>query len=700
MIKTNYYLKKINKLLRHKYFFEFFLVSIIVYIFYNSYSDIIGLISVNIKQELINDKILEIIINKNLFKISDFVIDVNVIKLIINSSLFVVLFALFTNIRNRFFNRTKIKEIKEYDVKVKKYPYDYKKYEKIVGLVHDELETGLVSSPYYEKIIGKGNNQNIIITGSIGQGKTSRVFLVLLEQDIYYKHNIDNEKKFIMVLDVKGNLCDFVLPIIEKVNRLDDVFIIELGGELKTNLICNDELSPDEIAARCREVLEMNSSKNPNEDFWIEVAETLLAQIFKILKIKNNGYYTFEDVYAFFTKDNKIEKYLASLLDGLKSNTYSEDDEHDIKTASRYILEFFKVDERGREYIKQEISRMVYPFISNKKIKDMFCPKKEEINFTSFKDAVEKGKIVLFKMNSNKEKKLVRLAAAFFKLYAQRDILSTLADYPENSVIRKRKKEIYSDEGQVYLTSSDAYFNTLARETNTCVTFATQDYSQIKDALHGNEPKTQKYLNTFTNKIILRTDDVYTIDKLTKQFGKIKKPTISYTVSEAGKSNMDYNIGNVKTRGSNKNLSRGYSISERLIDRFDSSFFSSKLKLGLGICVVSDGESTTAGKVVHLDAIYEKCLTIKNGKVKRTNKPDKITITKDVERLDNTIVNIPKSDSLIGLKNNDHNINIKVEDKEVLSFNYDKDEPTEKKEKELEKNNIAPDIEGNFFLDD
>ena len=75
----------------------------------------------------------------------------------------------------------------------------------------------------------KGLYQNILVTGTIGSGKTSSALYPFTEQLINYKCNIKNEKLGFLILDVKGNYYKKVKEYAEKYNRENDLKIIEIG---------------------------------------------------------------------------------------------------------------------------------------------------------------------------------------------------------------------------------------------------------------------------------------------------------------------------------------------------------------------------------------------------------------------------------------------------------------------------------------
>ena len=73
----------------------------------------------------------------------------------------------------------------------------------------------------------KGLYQNILITGTIGSGKTSAALYPFTQQLMKY-NSCNSDKLSFLILDVKGNYYLKVLEFAKEFHRLNDVIIIEL----------------------------------------------------------------------------------------------------------------------------------------------------------------------------------------------------------------------------------------------------------------------------------------------------------------------------------------------------------------------------------------------------------------------------------------------------------------------------------------
>ena len=93
-----------------------------------------------------------------------------------------------------------------------------------IGKTNDNLPIYLSKESLY---------QNILITGTIGTGKTSSAMYPFTKQLIRYQCQTSDLKLGMLILDVKGNYYEKVLEFAKKYGRLDDIIVIELKRESK-----------------------------------------------------------------------------------------------------------------------------------------------------------------------------------------------------------------------------------------------------------------------------------------------------------------------------------------------------------------------------------------------------------------------------------------------------------------------------------
>ena len=445
----------------------------------------------------------------------------------------------------------------------------------------------------------KGLYQNILITGTIGYGKTSSAMYPFTSQLIKYNSNNILKKLAILILDVKGNYFKQVLEYANSYNRLDDVIIIDLSGRFKYNPLDKPNLKPIVLANRLKTILTLFSPNN-SESFWLDKAEQILTECIKFCRIYNEGYVSFSELHKlvmfpdyYYEKLNYVKKLFR---DGKLSNI----DNYNLLTCIDFFEnEFFSLDNRTISILRSEISRITSIFISDYAVSSTFCPAKEDINFHGFEEVLEKGKIVVLNMNISEYKNLSKIIATYLKLDFQTEVMASLAG---NKSLRK--SAFICDEFHEYVTTTDSNFLSQSREAKCINIVATQSYSSIKNTLKS-EDDTKVILQNLTNKLWFRTDDIYTIEEIQKQIGKEDKIKISTTISENAKETK-LNLLTNKLMSTNSNISESLNKYTQNDYIFDTNFFSQKLETFECLSFLSDGFKILKPSKIQMIPYYEK----------------------------------------------------------------------------------------------
>lgn len=446
--------------------------------------------------------------------------------------------------------------------------------------------------------------QNILITGSIGTGKTSSGMYNITKQLMSY--NSYNDKKIgMLILDVKGNYYDFVRKEAIRSGRLQDLVCIDISGDTYYNPIDKIELSSDIIAGRLKEIL-LLFSKNNTESFWIDKAGMLLSEVIKFIRLYNENYVTFYEIHKIINDIDYYLKMKKNIKTKLIKNKYSEEDMFNINSSVDYIeKEFLKLDERTKGIIIAEISRITGIFVLNYDINRTFCPEKSKINFNGFRDVVDNGKIVVLKMNISKYGDISRIIASYLKMDFQREVLMQVTRKNKGNI---RKTAFISDEYQEYITKNDAEFYAQSRETMCISVVATQSYSSLYNALK-DEFATDVIIQSLVNKIWYRQDDIRTIEKAQKVIGKEEKEKVSQTMSESSKeANYNYILKKFVTQ--NSNLSESINKYKVLEEKFDVKEFSYNLKVFEAIALISYKNKNSVLKIKMLPYFLEENFNI------------------------------------------------------------------------------------------
>ncbi|MBQ9013190.1 MAG: DUF87 domain-containing protein [Bacilli bacterium] len=115
-------------------------------------------------------------------------------------------------------------------------------------------------------ITDKGLYQNVLITGSIGSGKTSSAISNILAGLI--ENNLGG-----LVIDIKGDYVESVEKIAKKYNRENDLVKISINNEFRYNPLHDNMLSSTEMANSIKQVLTLFSGENQNnEPFCLDKA--------------------------------------------------------------------------------------------------------------------------------------------------------------------------------------------------------------------------------------------------------------------------------------------------------------------------------------------------------------------------------------------------------------------------------------------
>lgn len=142
----------------------------------------------------------------------------------------------------------------------------------------------------------KGLYQNILITGTIGTGKTSSAMYPFTKQLIEYKSYDSSEKLGMLILDVKGNYFNQVVTFAASANRLKDIICINVSGNFKYNPLDKPYLSPIVLANRLKTILTIFSPNN-SESYWLDKVEQILAESIKFCRLYNSGYVSFTEIH-------------------------------------------------------------------------------------------------------------------------------------------------------------------------------------------------------------------------------------------------------------------------------------------------------------------------------------------------------------------------------------------------------------------
>ena len=439
----------------------------------------------------------------------------------------------------------------------------------------------------------KGLYQNMIITGTIGSGKTSSAMYPFTKQLIYYKNDNSVEKIGMLILDVKGNYYFQVEKFCESFNRTEDLIIIELGGKYKYNPLNKPNLKASVLANRLKTIL-LLFSENNSESYWLDKAEQILEHSIKLCRLYNNNYVNFSEIHKLITDTSYYYEKINLLKEKFQNNYFNNNDCYNLLTSITFFEnEFLKLDQRTMSILKSEITRITNCFISDYDVLHTFNPEKNEENFYGLNDILDKGKIVVLNMNISEYKNLSKIIAAYLKLDFQTEVLSNLA---KNKI--SRTVAFISDEYHEYVTSTDADFFAQSREAKCINIVATQSYTSLLKTLN-NESTVKVIIQNLINKIWLRTDDSFTIEEAQKQIGKEDKEKISRSISENAKETV-YNYFTKSLNSKNSSITESINSVIQHDFIFDTNYFTQNLDTFNCIAFLSTGNSILPPQKIEL----------------------------------------------------------------------------------------------------
>ncbi len=443
--------------------------------------------------------------------------------------------------------------------------------------------------------------QNILITGTIGTGKTSSAMYPFTKQLIEYCSTDNSNKIGMLILDVKGNYHAKVSEFAKNCGRNDDLIIISLNGKYKYNPLHKPNLKPSIIANRLKTILLLFSPNN-SESYWLDKVEQILTECIKLCRLYNCGYVTFEEIHKLISIENYYAEKIEYLRNMFLKNEFSNEDIYNLISSLNFFQkEFCSLDQRTLSILKSEITRITNIFISDYEIYKTFNPIKEELNFLGFEDLINSGKIVVLNMNISEYKALSKIIATYLKLDFQTDVMARLSNNFKNS---SRSVAFISDEYHEYCTSSDSEFYAQSREAKCINIVATQSYTSLLNSIN-NKYAVEVIIQNLVNKIWFRTDDIFTIENIQKQIGKEDKEKIFKSISEnAKKTDYSYISNSLNSLDSSISESINTQITYDFV--YDTNFFTQNLETFSALCFVSDGTKIIKPQKLNLKPYFKK----------------------------------------------------------------------------------------------
>ncbi len=440
--------------------------------------------------------------------------------------------------------------------------------------------------------------QNFLITGTIGSGKTSSAMYPFTEQLMKFNRGHPKNKIGMLILDVKGNYYKQVKKFSQTYCLQEDLIIIELNSNIFYNPLHKPNLKPQVLADRLKTIL-LLFSENNTESYWIDKATQILAESIKLCRLYNKGYVTFLELHKLITLPNYYKEKLHLLKDLFIHSKLNTQQIYELNECLEFFQkEFEQLDDRTKNILISEITRITSTFISDYDVMSTFCPPIEKINFTSFHDIIQNGKIVILNMNISEYSMLSKIIATYLKLDFQTEIMTNLSK--DNCKI----SAFICDEYDKYASKTDSEFFSLSREAKCINIISTQSYSSLKLALK-DDAQVRVLVQNLINKIWFRTDDIFTIEEAQKQLGKEEQKRVSKSISEGAKESK-FNYITHTFHSKDSNISETYSTYTQKDYIYDTNFFSQNLETFTALTFLSTGNNILNPKKLKLFPYFKK----------------------------------------------------------------------------------------------
>ena len=424
-----------------------------------------------------------------------------------------------------------------------------------------------------------GLYQNFLITGTIGSGKTSSTMYPFTRQFLEYNNKNRNKKLGMLILDVKGNYYKQVKEYAKEYNLLGDLIVIELKSNVFYNPLHKPNLKPQILANRLKTIL-LLFSENNSESYWLDKAEEVICEAIKLCRLYNNGYVTFLELHKLITLPNYYKEKIQILRNLFISCKFSNKQIYELNASLDFFeKEFQNLDDRTKNILISEITRITNPFISDYDVMSTFCAPKNKLTFKGFNDILNSGKIVVLNMNIFEYSILSKIISTYLKLDFQTEIMSRLS---KNIC---KPSVFICDEYDKFASKTDGEFFSL---------------SSLKD-----DASVKVIIQNLINKIWFRTDDSFTIEEAQKQLGKEEKEKISKSISESAKETKFSYITN-SLNSENSNISETYSTYTQNDFIYESNYFTQNLETFTALAFLSDGNKIYPPKKLNMLPYFKK----------------------------------------------------------------------------------------------
>jgi type IV secretory pathway TraG/TraD family ATPase VirD4 len=439
----------------------------------------------------------------------------------------------------------------------------------------------------------KSLNGNVLVTGSIGSGKTQGTILPYFDQLL----DSFSPAPSVVAIDPKGTFIKDAFKIAKAKGQRGRVLHLCLGGSVSFNPIYVDSALKNgrflDVAQMIRTAA-INFSGRPSGDsqFWEQSAFNLTKNAL-VYVAAVHGYYTLNDLYT--AMNDAVDDNAASKLEAaLREGKFVTEEAVNIRHALSYFSqEFRNFDPKVKTGILATATSFLNQF-QEFQASQIFCPPKNRRTIGSMDEVVDEGLFLFFDIDNPG---LARALGTFIKLHYQQSVLRRLTDENRD---KDRPAVLIIDEYQDVVSSGygsmlgDDRFLAKSREANAITIVATQSLSSLENSL-GKKEAARELCQNFRTRIALHSTDLLTINTFKELVGEEDRERKSHSYSELShNTTKNYVTGSFES--DNANISESVSTSEHKESIVTAKQFS-ELGAFEALALVYDGFKTSFSRL-------------------------------------------------------------------------------------------------------
>ena len=397
-------------------------------------------------------------------------------------------------------------------------------------------------TPEYSFLPALGLATGLGIFGAPGSGKTASAIRACAFK-LFHFSNLDDSRDSAedssrvggLVMDSKGVLVQPLSEEMAAAGREADLIAIGPQRPMKWNPLHIPEARPSTIAAMFITAIEnMNGSPYGAESRWIRNGATHFAEaIIGLIRLKC-GYVTplmvREFISALQSETQGVDQpsvVTRGIIDAYFSGSdIPETEPNEFAHHASLLVSRMSEDEKFRTIYLSELGNILVT-LTEPVICDVCNSPKDELNFPSWKEAINRGLVVVLDCNSQEAPGLSIVLGTLLKLSYQQAMLNRPLWSADGSCNADRYMTLIIDEYQDFASHGDAEYLAKGRESKSLTIFSTQGIGSIIQKV-GDEITTV-ILQSMRSRLFLAQSPP---EKAAELLGKFNRQIMNTTYAE------------------------------------------------------------------------------------------------------------------------------------------------------------------------